>query len=339
MFEQIAAYEAERFVVRTILSDLEGSISSIRAEINQCGIHVDSSGPGQHVPVVERKIQQVKERVRAHLSAMPYLMNSVLLKWLVYYRISRINCIPSSTNLVRVSPRELFYGRKLVAMRDIRLGFGEYVQCTTPNLIKNSMSPRTEGAISPLPVGNLQGSVKFFSLATGKVIVRDKWTVLPMPQSVMEHVNQMSGNQKLKVKPDPNFSMSHPGGAIREYPVGQDEDQIHHEEPLRTVTNEQVRTRDLSTRDTVQYDEEEVIIQEADEVIAPSQPIVESTGPEVVAPQHYTSREQNPIVQISPAPESPAATDEPDATTEQQSEQHILSTTASQPVQVQSARA
>jgi len=62
MFEQIAAYEAERFVVRTILSDLEGSTYSIRAELNQRGIRVNPSGPGQHVPVVERKIQQVKER-------------------------------------------------------------------------------------------------------------------------------------------------------------------------------------------------------------------------------------------------------------------------------------
>jgi len=80
----------------------------------------------------------------------------------------------------------------------------------------------------------------------------------------------MSGNQKLKVKPDPTFSMSHPGGAIEEYPVEQDEDQIHQEERLRTVTNEQVRTRDLSNRDFVHSDNEEVIIQEADEDIAPS---------------------------------------------------------------------
>ena len=108
------------------------------------------------MPVVKRKIQQVKERVRAHLSTVPYLMNTVLLKWLVYYCISRINCIPSSTNQARFSPRELFYGRKLVAKRDVRIGFGEYVQCTSPNLNKNFISLRTEGAISLLPVGNLQ---------------------------------------------------------------------------------------------------------------------------------------------------------------------------------------
>jgi len=128
----------------------------------------------------------------------------------------------------------------------------------------------------------------------------------------------MSGNQKLKVKPDPTFSMAHPGEATREYPVVQDEDQIHHEEPLRTVTKERVSTRDLSIRDIVQSDDEVLIIQETDEVLAPSQPRVESPRLEVVAPQHYTSLEQDPIVQDSPVPESPAATDEPDATTEQQ---------------------
>ena len=34
-------------------------------ELTGLGIVVDVAGPGQHVPVVERKIQTIKERVRA----------------------------------------------------------------------------------------------------------------------------------------------------------------------------------------------------------------------------------------------------------------------------------
>jgi len=314
MFDQIAAYESERFVIRTILSDLEGSISSIRAELNQRGIRVNPSGPGQHVPVVERKIQQVKERVRAHLSTMPYLMNTVLLKWLVYYCISRINCIPSSTNQARISPRELFYGRKLDAKRDVRIGFGEYVQCVTPNLIKNSMSPRTEGAISLLPVGNLQGSVKFFSLATGKIIVRDKWTVLPMPQSVIEHLNLMCGNQKQKVRSDPTFSMSHPGGVIRELQMVQLDDEFYRLEPMRTVTNEQVQARDQRTSEADQDDIEEVIIQDADEAASPSQPAMEKHEQvEVIKEPNHIAQQQDTADPQTPEPEPTVATEEPEA--------------------------
>jgi hypothetical protein len=34
--------------------------------LNSKGIVVDTSGPGQHVPVVERKIQIIKQRVRCY---------------------------------------------------------------------------------------------------------------------------------------------------------------------------------------------------------------------------------------------------------------------------------
>jgi len=112
-----------------------------------------------------------------------------LMKWLISFCVSRINCIPSATSVSKVSSRELYLGRKLDKTRDVRLGFGDYVQCTTPNLIKNSMTPRAEGAIA---LGNLQGSVRFFSLPTSKIIVRDKWTVLPMSRQVIEFLNAMS---------------------------------------------------------------------------------------------------------------------------------------------------
>jgi hypothetical protein len=43
-------------------------------ELSGLGIVLDIAGPGQHVPVVERKIQTIKERVRAHENSLPYVI-------------------------------------------------------------------------------------------------------------------------------------------------------------------------------------------------------------------------------------------------------------------------
>ena len=249
--EQIAAYTAERFVVRTVLSDGEGAILSSSTMLKEKGISFNPSGPGQHVPVIENKIRRIKERVRAHLSVLPFHVPIVLMKWLVSFCVSRINCIPTATAMSKVSPREIFLGRKLDKSRDIRLGFGDYVQCTTPNVIKNSMTPRTEGAIALLPVGNLQGSVKFFSLTTSKVVVRDKWTVLPMPRQVVDFLNAMAKSTQ-RVRDEPLFSIGNAEVIDVDEPAASSSC-IYDTEPMRVITNSHVADRDSST--SVYYDE------------------------------------------------------------------------------------
>jgi hypothetical protein len=66
------------------------------------------------------------------------------------------------------------------------------VLITDTSMIKNSMTPRTEGAIALLPIGNLQGSVKFYILRPKAVATKDQWTVIPMPQAVIDHLNSFT---------------------------------------------------------------------------------------------------------------------------------------------------
>ena len=49
-------------------TDGESALGAMRDELSGRGIVLDTSGPGQHVPVIERKIQTVKERVCAHVN-------------------------------------------------------------------------------------------------------------------------------------------------------------------------------------------------------------------------------------------------------------------------------
>ena len=54
------------------------------------------------------------------------------------------------------------------------------------------MATRTIGAIALRPTGNTQGGYFFFSLSTGRVLNRGRWTGLPMPNEVIDRVHTMA---------------------------------------------------------------------------------------------------------------------------------------------------
>jgi hypothetical protein len=53
------------------------------------------------------------------------------------------------------------------------------------------MLPRTIGAICLGPSGNEQGGHYFMSLSTGRRLLRDWWTELPMPHDAITRVGAL----------------------------------------------------------------------------------------------------------------------------------------------------
>lgn len=51
--------------------DGEGAVGALRDSLQTQGLKVELAGAGQHVPVVERMIETVKQRVRAHEHLLP----------------------------------------------------------------------------------------------------------------------------------------------------------------------------------------------------------------------------------------------------------------------------
>ena len=180
------------FIVDTILSDGEGGISALQDELLANNIRYNPSGPGQHVPIVERKIRLIKERVRAHIHSLPFNLSQTLLVYLIYYVVSCINMLPNHNRMDEASPKELLTGRKINFETDLRAGFGDYVHATASNIVKNSMEARTQGCIALIPNGNLQGSMKFLRLDTNKIVTRDQWKALPMPDIVINRLNDLA---------------------------------------------------------------------------------------------------------------------------------------------------
>ena len=121
-------------------------------------------------------------------------MTRLLLIMCVLFCVSRINMQPSSTATDRVNPLDQFSGRKLDAKRDPRIEFGDYVHATVP-VTDNSMSSRTQGYITLLPMGTLTGSVKMWCLLQSSTIIRDQFIILPIPDLVAAHITALA-NQK-----------------------------------------------------------------------------------------------------------------------------------------------
>ena len=79
--------------------------------------------------------------------------------------------------------------------KHLSLQIGQYCQVHEEDAPHNSHNPRTKGAISLRPSGNLQGCFKFMALNTVRKIVRRSWDVIPIPDTVITRVNALGSNQ------------------------------------------------------------------------------------------------------------------------------------------------
>jgi hypothetical protein len=72
------------------------------------------------------------------------------------------------------------------------VAFGDYCEVRAP-YSNNSMSERTNSEIALLPTGNANGSVQFFMLKSKRVVIRDKFVVLPnIPDAIVAQMNDIA---------------------------------------------------------------------------------------------------------------------------------------------------
>jgi hypothetical protein len=199
--------KSRHFDISELKTDGEGAVAAIMPELLGMGIIVNPAGPGQHVPVVERMIQTIKSTVRSFEHALPYVMPRTMLIYCVLYAVRSTNFRPNSMSMDKISPYEQFTGLKLDAKRDLRCGFGDYVQATVP-VTDNSMSPRTQGCICLLPTGNSTGSVKMWCLETDSVITRDQFTILPMTSELCRYITVLAERQGYTRGSDPSLTVA-----------------------------------------------------------------------------------------------------------------------------------
>jgi hypothetical protein len=168
--------------VHTILADNE--FQALRDDIEELGVNAHIVTKAEHVPEVERQNRVIKERARAIVQTLPYqkLPKKVRVA-LIQYVVFLLNNIPKEDQTQ--SPKDLIVGEQVLNYSTLcKIPFGAYVQVHDNAHVTNTMEPRTTGGINLGP-SNMQGGHKFLNLSTGEIIVRRKWTELPIPSEVI----------------------------------------------------------------------------------------------------------------------------------------------------------
>ena len=168
-------YAKREFTVVTISMDVQ--FEPIAASVTGLGITPNFVSQDEHVPEIERYIRTVKERVRGIQCTLPYkkLPGRMTIE-LVASQVFWWNCVPKITGVSTVmSPRTIVTGLKIDYVKHMKLQFGEYLQ-THEETDNNTGHPRTIGALALRPTGNVQGGYWFYSLRTGRVINRRRYT-------------------------------------------------------------------------------------------------------------------------------------------------------------------
>ena len=182
-------YKKRDFKISHFLMD--GQFETFKNELSGLGISLNTVARQEHVPEVERFIRTLKERIRSVYNTLPFTsMPPRMMIELVYYCNFWLNSFPTEEGISKsLSPRTIVTGNHINYSKHCRIEFGEYVQ--THEEHDNTMLPRTIGAIALRPTGNAQGSYLFFSLSSGRIIIRNRWTALPTPDDVIERIKTM----------------------------------------------------------------------------------------------------------------------------------------------------
>ena len=184
----VALYSRAGYVCQLGLMDNEfEKVKELVADL----IEINTTAANEHVPEIERKIRHVKERCRTCKASLPFeFMPNLMIRSLVTHMVMMINAHIDKSGISDVySPRELVLRWQLDWTKHCRAPFGVYCIAYDDPTITNTQEERATEAICLGPTGNFNGTYKFLSLKTGKVIKRRKFDVIPTPDSVNKKIN------------------------------------------------------------------------------------------------------------------------------------------------------
>ena len=115
---------------------------------------------------------------------------------MVINAIKMLNYFPMKGGISpTMSPKALLDGLPLDYKQHLRSMFGAYCQVHEEDKPRNGNLPRTKAAICVGPSDNNQGGYKFYTLRSGKKVTRRAWDELPMPDTVIDRVNELGKDQ------------------------------------------------------------------------------------------------------------------------------------------------
>lgn len=195
-------YGAAGFLVPIVLMD--GEFDKVCDKLPNTV--VNTTAAREHVMEIERMIQTVKVKVRGIKNTLPWRLRhkplpNLFIKSMVYNAVFWLNAFPASPGVgisTVFSPRELVLRQSVDIKATCKVLFGSYCEVHHEPESKdtNTMQPRTSEGIAMGPVGNIQGTQKFYDLRTRRIIKRNNFDILPMSDSIMDLIIQHGEHDK-----------------------------------------------------------------------------------------------------------------------------------------------
>ena len=182
-------YGRAGFRIRTILMD--GEFEKVKPFLPtlECNTRVVT----EHVSKAEDTICTLKERTRGSLALLPFshIPRRIKIEF-VYVIVLWLNAFLIKSEISTIySPRELLVCWKLDYKKHCRVLPGSYCKVHDEPVPINTMVVHMHACIALGPTGNLQGSMKFYCLTTGRVLKCRLFTVIPMPDRIICQVNEI----------------------------------------------------------------------------------------------------------------------------------------------------
>ncbi len=163
------------------LSELAGNLSGAS--------NLNWMAASQHCGLIEQNSRFLKEKIRSLRHSLPFeWVPGIMVVHMVLHIIKFVNGFPCHGGVKHYSPGKIMTNCCIHA-NDVVLSFGVYCQIAKNVEPRNSLAPRTRGAILLGNSSSLSGGQMFLALNTGATVIRHQWVVLPMPSSVIDHVN------------------------------------------------------------------------------------------------------------------------------------------------------
>ena len=123
---------------------------------------------------------------------LPFNLCRFMLVMLVLWVVRLINVQASSTSMSGMSPRRIVLGMQTNYPTDFKISFGESALVQLPQTSNSINIARTLDCIAVGALDNIEGSVRFLNLATGKTLVADHFTILPTSTKTIAFMNSLA---------------------------------------------------------------------------------------------------------------------------------------------------
>ena len=185
----LQGYNRAGFTVRYIMMD--GEFEKVKELLPT--IVYNTTAAKEHVAEAEIKIRVVKERNIGVVNTLLFTYIQRRMKFeFIYFVTLWLNAFPVKSGVYEtLSPREILLRWRMDAKKHCRVLPGSYCEVhDKPNPYNTTVS-HTHKGIALGPTGNIQGSVKFYCLNTGRVLKRRAFTEIPMSTAVIAKVNKI----------------------------------------------------------------------------------------------------------------------------------------------------